>query len=243
MVAWDKLRKLIGPLRVPLVKAIRWAVRANQDERLRERLFDFAIFRWGVRATYAYGLPCIVSREELPYILNARGLVGRGAEIGVRKGNYSKLLLETWEGKKLFSVDPWKEFDDTEYQDGANVSQAKHNSFYRETLHKLAAFEERSDVLRMTSAEAAPEFETGELDFAYLDAQHHYEAVEKDIRLWWPKIRPGGLLCGDDYMDGYLNGTKFGVKSAVDEFVAEKDLRLYVSAEEMYRSWFIFKPK
>ena len=40
----------------------------------------------------------VTSRNELPVLLNARGLVGRGAEIGVRDGKYSDRLLETWKG-------------------------------------------------------------------------------------------------------------------------------------------------
>ena len=33
------------------------------------------------------------------------------------------------------------------------------------------------------------------------DALHTYEAVLADLRAWWPRLRRGGLLSGDDYGD------------------------------------------
>lgn len=32
------------------------------------------------------------------------------------------------------------------------------------------------------------------LDFVYVDARHDYCAVKEDILLYWPKVRPGGIL-------------------------------------------------
>jgi predicted O-methyltransferase YrrM len=92
----------------------------------------------------------------------------------------------------------------------------------------------------MTSEEAAEAFEARSLDFVYIDAQHHYEAVKRDIALWWPKVKPGGILAGHDYLDGTREQSEFGVKSAVDEFVEEHDLSLRISNEPSWRSWFVF---
>jgi hypothetical protein len=33
----------------------------------------------------------------------------------------------------------------------------------------------------------------------YLDAAHSYQEVLADIRAFWPLVRPGGVLFGDDY--------------------------------------------
>jgi hypothetical protein len=52
----------------------------------------------------------------------------------------------------------------------------------------------------LTSEEAAPKIPDGSLDFAYIDANHAYEYVKRDIELWWPKIRDGGMLAGHDYL-------------------------------------------
>jgi predicted O-methyltransferase YrrM len=194
-----------------------------------------------IRSLYSYGIPYVHTRKELPHILNQRGLLGKGAEIGVLKGEYSCLLLEKWEGEQLYCVDPWREFGEDEYEDVSNVSQDRYELFYEETVERLSRFGDRAEIMRMTSENAAPKFEEGELDFVYIDAQHHYEAVKKDIQLWWPKVRRGGILAGHDYLDGTREQGKYGVKSAVDQFVRTKGLTLRVSNEGDWESWFVFK--
>ena len=52
----------------------------------------------------------------------------------------------------------------------------------------------------------------------------------------------GGLLAGHDYLDGVPGTGKYGVKTAVDEFVRREGLDLLVTEEKPYRSWLIFKP-
>lgn len=51
------------------------------------------------------------------------------------------------------------------------------------------------------------------LDWVYIDADHHYEPVCRDIDAWLPKVKPGGVLAGHDYCD-YPG---FGVIQAVTE--------------------------
>jgi predicted O-methyltransferase YrrM len=36
----------------------------------------------------------------------------------------------------------------------------------------------------------------GSLDFVFIDADHRYLAVIKDLAAWTPKLKPGGTLCG-----------------------------------------------
>ena len=56
-------------------------------------------------------------------------------------------------------------------------------------------------LLRMTFDDAVDLFDDLSLDFVYVDGEHSYEAVSKDISDWWPKISPGGVLAGHDYND------------------------------------------
>ena len=48
------------------------------------------------------------------------------------------------------------------------------------------------------------------IDFVYIDADHEYESVRKDIAAWHPKIRRGGIISGHDYSSS-------GVYKAVNE--------------------------
>ena len=184
-------------------------------------------------------------RRELGLVLNAQKLTGRGAEIGVKEGKFSERILHYWQGELLFSIDPWREFGE-DYVDIANVAQAQQDAYYYETQSRLARFDGRSRILRMTSEEAAHEIEEGSLDFAYLDAQHHYEAVQQDIAMWWPKVRTGGLLCGHDYSDenetdAHGNVTVFGVKRAVDEFAKATGATFFKTSKDKRPSWFVRK--
>jgi Methyltransferase domain len=168
------------------------------------------------------GIPA--TRNQLPVLLNRRGLRGTGVEVGVKRGLFSEVILRAWRGRKLISVDPWQEAPSDEYVDIANVPQEKHDSFYEETVQRLQQFEERSVIWRMTSVEAAARIEPRTLDFVYLDARHDYESVMEDLEHWYDKIRAGGVFSGHDYFDGLRPAGLFGVKSAVDEFFAARGL-------------------
>jgi hypothetical protein len=54
-------------------------------------------------------------------------------------------------------------------------------------------------------------------DVVHIDAGHDRNAVTSDLREWWPMIRPGGVLIGDDYPDWP------GVKAAFDDFFSGLD--------------------
>ncbi len=64
---------------------------------------------------------------------------------------------------------------------------------------------ERADVLdnvtlvKSDSADAAANFQDCTVDVVYVDAAHDYESVKRDITAWWPKLRPDGVICGDDH--------------------------------------------
>jgi hypothetical protein len=195
-----------------------------------------------LRVGYRHGFFYVRNRTHLPLLLNARGLVGQGVEVGVAQGVYSEQLLKSWKGKRLFSVDPWREYPQEIYRDATNVRQEIHDRQFAETTARLAAFGDRSRVMRMTSSEAATTFGDGELDFVYLDAQHHHEAVKQDIALWMPKIKSGGLFAGHDYVEGDLKEGRFGVKSAVDELAKSQNLKLHVTADPPFPSWFVLIP-
>lgn len=39
-------------------------------------------------------------------------------------------------------------------------------------------------------------------DVIYIDASHEYKNVRQDLEAWWPLLRPGGVMFGDDYIVG-----------------------------------------
>lgn len=71
-------------------------------------------------------------------------------------------------------------------------------------------------VVRDSSAGAAARFDDGFFDMIYIDACHQYECVKTDILSWLPKLKPGGLIAGDDF-----NRRHPGVVRAVEEIFGE----------------------
>ena len=59
----------------------------------------------------------------------------------------------------------------------------------------------------------------GSIDAIFIDGDHSYEAVSKDLPFWWGKLRKGGWLLGDDYGSCHP-----GTKKAVDEFAINNNL-------------------
>jgi hypothetical protein len=181
----------------------------------------------------------LASRNETGQWLNWLGLGGEGVEVGVYRGDFSEHLLRTWDCRLLTSIDPWREFPGQDYVDVCNLPQQKHEENHSATVARLVKFDSRSRVVRATSEDAAATFANGSLDFVYLDAQHHYEAVREDIALWHAKIRKGGVMGGHDYLDGRIDSGDYGVKRAVDEFAAANGYQLIVTREPNWPSWFV----
>jgi hypothetical protein len=179
----------------------------------------------------------------LPALLNARGLLGVAVEVGVKQGLFSELILKQWQGRHLISIDPWFEDDAAAYEDIANVPQQQHEAFFAEANGRLEPFGSRSSVWRMTSAEGAAHVEDATLDFAYIDARHDFASVMEDCALWLPKMRPGGILAGHDYLDGHFPAGVFGVKRAVDQFFAERDIPVHSTLfDRPWLSWLTVIP-
>ncbi|MGQ0647852.1 MAG: class I SAM-dependent methyltransferase [Gemmatimonadaceae bacterium] len=196
-----------------------------------------------IRDSYHSTLAFVPTRTEFPVLLNGRGLIGCGAEIGVQQGDYSATILRYWRGMHLISIDPWHEDRPENYVDIANVSQAQHNAFFETTRMKLAPFGDRSTIWRMTSLEGAARIPASSLDFVYIDARHDYASVLEDLAAWFPKVRPRGIVAGHDYIDGHFAAGEFGVKRAVDEFCGARELRVYATLlDAPWLTWFVEVP-
>ena len=202
--------------------------------------------------------------DLIPQLLNQLCPNGKGVEIGVFKGEFSKHILENWDGT-LYLVDPWRELDEAEYADSSN--HKNHNAAYLETMSRIAGHEDRAFMIRALSHQAASLFPNNSLDYVYIDGNHAYEWVKQDIETWWPKLKKGGIFAGHDYisMDWYndpnfLDNGKdkhiwhfnhatpdqleysgvFGVNPAVDEFAKKKKIRFHVT-EEFYGTFYTVK--
>ena len=163
-------------------------------------------------------------RADLPRYLNTNNLNKTGVEIGVLRGVFSEYILSHWKKGILYSIDPW-----------IRKKPAHGDNLYTETKNKLSKFTRRSIILRKTSKTASILFDDNSLDFCYIDGSHKFKSVEEDIRLWWPKVKQTGVLCGHDY-----DTLHTGVKVAVDNFVEKNKLSIHID-KDSDKSWYIIK--
>jgi hypothetical protein len=176
-------------------------------------------------------LPDAISKPFIPrlnmrsmmrfiYDIADRDLVG--CEIGLNMGLNALNIMNTLPIKKLYLIDPYCE--DERYG----------NSEIRKelALNRLKPFEDRCVFLEMES-ESACKLVEGELDFVYIDGCHNYEYVKKDIDLYYPKVRAGGVVGGHDFSPAH-----FGVCKAVINFIEKNDLKILFGRDT---DWWIVK--
>jgi hypothetical protein len=120
-------------------------------------------------------------------------------EIGTWEGDYSWEILNNTTCKKLYCVDPYRHFQNDEYPDGMNnLTQSQFDQKFETTKRRFAEFGDRVEFLRMTSSDAVSRFVDESVDFVYIDVNHEYKFVLNDIMIWYPKVKNGGYLTGDD---------------------------------------------
>lgn len=140
-------------------------------------------------------------RAQLLSLVPSRAVI---AEIGVHLGEFSKKILKATQPKKLVLIDPWKIFDDPVHASSWYGTRADQEEMDRRHQGVLDMFEAeiaagQVEVMRALSAEAAANFPDEYFDLVYVDGDHAYEGVSADLRLYFPKLKRGGLLAGDDY--------------------------------------------
>ena len=159
-------------------------------------------------------LSLIASRNK---VLNNINLVG--AEIGVHRGEYSVQIYNFFKKEKFnlnfFLVDQWIVDDEFKEYGSNNLDVA-----YK---HVQQRFKNNKDIkiMNTSSLNASKDFKDEYFDFVYIDANHDYEFVLQDLKLWFPKLKSKGILFGDDYSRPY------GVHQALAEFTHENKLTVH----------------
>lgn len=162
-----------------------------------------------------------LERERLLALL-AHG--GACAEIGTWRGDFAAAILRSRRPAQLYLVDPWEyrteaEYEHASYGGRSQGGQEKLDAMYQAVVDRFRSEIDSGQVFvkRVRSLDAASSFEAESLDWVYIDADHSYEGVKRDLDAYYRVVKAGGFLAGDDY--GH-EGSWFedGVARAVDEF-------------------------
>ena len=133
-----------------------------------------------------------------------------GVEIGVFRGQTTFHLLGALPELSIVAIDSWRiqPYADKEGVVRERNFAAVEGSFDKRALH----FPNRLAKVKDTSVSGLSKFPTGHFDWAFIDADHEYQAVKADIEAVKRVVRPGGWILGHDY-------TWDGVRRAVDELL------------------------
>ena len=151
-----------------------------------------------------------------------------GIELGVAEGIFSKRMIDSGKFKRFYGVDAYSDIHDTkEY-----IKALKHIDFQNRKF----------SLLRMNFDSALSLFEDNFFDLVYVDGYAHTgEEGGSTLIDWFKKVKPGGILSGDDYhLDFPL------VIWAVNDLAKQLGEKVFLTGTEQshyctYPTWFIKK--
>lgn len=165
---------------------------------------------------------------------------GRIAEVGVAYGDFSKILLEKIRPQKFYAIDYFNGnkpggdiWGRTEFRD----SGLTHYEWYCQRFSKYidaGLVEVRQGI----SWEVLERFPNDYFDYVYVDAEHAYDAVNKDVNVLKKKVKNGGIITFNDYTmyNFYIEPGNplayFGVANVANAFVCNsKSIVLGIALE------------
>lgn len=130
-----------------------------------------------------------------------------GAWVGLTTRDYMPIIVNN--NGKAIVVDWFSGNEDIQNSSNHIHRFQPENSdkIYAEFVSNLTGYMDHIDVYWGRSNEMASRIKDESLDLCFIDADHIYDGVKRDIQLYLPKVRPGGILCGHDCEDLSLAGS------------------------------------
>jgi len=155
----------------------------------------------------------------------------KGGEVFIEIGSFlghsacymGQLIKESKKNITFYCVDPWTaEVFDMEETRFALGFQGSYANEIRKAICELS-LQGYVKMLQMTSEEASKHFlkHSIKFDFVFLDGLHDYESVKADISYWFPLLKIGGVIGGDDYYWRCNPEEPFFVRQAILDTIGE----------------------
>jgi predicted O-methyltransferase YrrM len=130
-------------------------------------------------------------------LLRAQATGATGGEVGVQRGNFARFMLDNLPVSTLHLFD-------------LNTHMIRDD----------VARDPRVSIHTGASAARLRELPDATFDWLYIDGDHSYPGVRKDILQALDKVRPGGLIVFNDYVPWSMaEAIPYGVMAAVNETV------------------------
>jgi Methyltransferase domain len=146
-----------------------------------------------------------------------------GSWLGTSTRHIAKCLPEDG---KIYAVDHW--LGSEEHQSGHLCWRPELSKLYEYFLSNVIHEGLTAKIIpvRMDSITASKILSV-EADVVYIDASHDTDSVYLDLKAWFPHVKSGGILCGDDW--GYPT-----VEEAVRRFATERGLDIELQSVSLY---------
>ena len=106
---------------------------------------------------------------------------------------------------RVVCVDPWKPYFDPAKRPDAPVYRAMSAALLNDTIYDLflhnvssAGYDDIVVARRGDSGATLPMLPRRAFDVVFIDGDHSYAAVRRDLEATFELVRDGGILCGDD---------------------------------------------
>ena len=165
------------------------------------------------------------------------------AEVGCGYGQHSKQILRDTNVSKHYMIDQYKFYPNDGFSEGIKNIQStqtldeKFDDFCIIVQNQVLEFGDRCTFIHKPSIEASKDVSDNSLDAIFVDANHEFKYVLEDLYAWWDKVKPGGVMAGDDY---WMND----VKRAVHFFATDKNVEVNFRIKEGtdYKIFYFVKP-
>ncbi len=131
-------------------------------------------------------------------------------EVGSYTGTSSRIFNELF--VNVISVDAWEGgYDDTDIASKQNMDEVE---------AEFDRYTEGTTIIKQKgmSEDISKLYKDNSIDLVYIDADHTYDGVIRDLNLWMPKVKIGGFMSGHDYVEGWG-----GVLSAINDTIGIPD--------------------
>lgn len=136
-------------------------------------------------------------------------------EVGSWKGKSAAFMaveiINSGKQIKFDCIDLWSD----EPYSGYSGQDVFGDEFYSVFLKNIEPVSHIVNPIRKDSSSAAADYPDKSIDFVFIDADHTYEGVKKDLIAWLPKVKSGGMFSGHDY------GWTEHIRQAVSEVLGE----------------------
>ena len=152
-------------------------------------------------------------------------------EIGTFRGVNAKHILDNLKTKKIYLVDPYGKYTDGSTNKKRVVTKQDLSKPKKEAHNRLRYYDQKGYIkwVEKYSDDAVKQIPLS--DYIYIDGEHSYEQVKKDLENYYPKLKGSGIMAGHDiHLVGVLN--------AVQDFTRKKDLHFQVAGQD----WWFIKP-